>query len=274
MKKLIPCLLIVCLLTGCSFLLPETQTDETAAPTFPPTETIIPTDEPLTEALTEAPTEAPTEPEEEHSELYIPGVSVEDVITYFNEVCLDGEYVDSGDPTVVQKWVTPIYYSLDGDCTDEDLATIDKMADILNGIYGFPGFYPAEYADAANLRIRFRNQDQLMEEMGYVVNGDLSDGIVHFWYNGNNEMYDEDIGIRNDVDQYLRNSVILEEIYNGLGPVQDTTLRPDSLIYQYYAEPQELTDVDLLLLKLLYHPDMLCGMDAAACEQVIRSLYY
>ena len=33
MKKLIPCLLIVCLLTGCSFLLPETQTDETAAPT-------------------------------------------------------------------------------------------------------------------------------------------------------------------------------------------------------------------------------------------------
>ena len=114
----------------------------------------------------------------------------------------------------------------------------------------------------------------LMEEMGSYVNGDSSDGIVHFWYNGNNEMYDEDIGIRNDVDQYLRNSVILEEIYNGLGPVQDTTLRSDSIIYQQYATPQELTDVDLLLLQLLYHPSVECGMNAEQCEAVIRELYY
>ena len=29
-----------------------------------------------------------------------------------------------------------------------------------------------------------------------------------------------------------------------------------------------------LLLQLLYHPDIRCGMNAAECEAVIRGLYY
>ena len=77
-----------------------------------------------------------------------------------------------------------------------------------------------------------------------------------------------------DVDQEIRRSVILEEIYNGLGPIQDTDLREDSLIYSGYTAPQSLSPVDELILRLLYHPEMLCGMDAAACEAVIRRLYY
>ena len=88
------------------------------------------------------------------------------------------------------------------------------------------------------------------------------------------EIYDATICYRTDLDQYLRNSVILEEIYNGLGPIQDTALRPDSLIYQGFSEPQWVTPVDELILKLLYHPSILPGMDAQQCEQVIRSLYY
>ena len=106
-----------------------------------------------------------------------------------------------------------------------------------------------------------------------VLNAGL-DGAVTFWYDGENRIYDEVICIRNDIDQFTRNSVILEEIYNGLGPVQDTSLRSDSLIYQEFSQPQALTQVDELILRLLYHPDMRCGMDAEACETVIRSLYY
>ena len=72
----------------------------------------------------------------------------------------------------------------------------------------------------------------------------------------------------------LCDSVILEEIYNGLGPIQDTDLRPDSIIYSGFSEPQSLTDVDELILKLLYHPQLLPGMNADECETVIRQLYY
>ena len=99
------------------------------------------------------------------------------------------------------------------------------------------------------------------------------DGGVRYWYD-NNEIYDESICYLTGISQHTRNSVILEEIYNGLGLVQDTSLREDSLIWQGYSEPQSLTEVDELLVKLLYHPDMQCGMNAQECEAVIRELYY
>ena len=89
-----------------------------------------------------------------------------------------------------------------------------------------------------------------------------------------NEIYDAIICCRTDLDQDLRNAVILEEMYNGLGPIQDTDLRVDSVIYSGYSEPQRLTQMDELILRLLYHPQMECGMDAQQCADVIRQLYY
>ena len=37
---------------------------------------------------------------------------------------------------------------------------------------------------------------------------------------------------------------------------------------------QEAMNRSELLLQLLYHPDILPGMNAQECEQVIRALYY
>lgn len=206
-----------------------------------------------------------------HSPLYIEDVSPDDAILYFNEVCLDSEFINSGDPSRVQKWAVPIAYTLEGDYTDSDAALIGSFADFLSGIEGFPGIFPAEDPFMRNLRICFCSSEDMVSLLG--PNFENMDGGVTFWYT-DDEIYDAIICIRPDLEQPLRGSVILEELYNALGPIQDTMLRPDSLIYQEYSETQQLTPVDELILKLLYHPDMLPGMDAAGCEQLIRSLYY
>ena len=99
------------------------------------------------------------------------------------------------------------------------------------------------------------------------------DGAVTFWYH-DDQIDNAIICYRTDITQHVRNSVILEEIYNGLGPIQDTDLREDSIVYAGYSEPQWLSPIDELIIRLLYHPDIRPGMDAQACEQVIRSLYY
>lgn len=229
--------------------------------TTPPETTI-----PQTEVSTTVPV---TEPE--HSALYIPGVCVEDVILYFNEVCLDSEIINSGNPSYVQKWAEPIYYTLHGEYTDEDLATLSSFADWLNTVEGFPGISEAQVPEDTNLRIHFCSQSDMINLMGENFYG--MDGAVTFWYLYD-EIYDAIICYRTDLDQHLRNSVILEEIYNGLGPIQDTALRPDSIIYQGFSQPQCLTPMDELILQLLYHPDIRPGMDAQQCEQVIRALYY
>ena len=236
-------------------------TDPTAAPTVEPTQ---PTQEP-----TQAPTQVPTEPA--HSPLYIEGVSVEDVIRYFNEVCLDAEYVNGGDASRVQKWMYPIYYSIDGQWTEYDMEVFRGFTAWLNTIEGCPGIYASENALLTNLSIHFCTSSELVGIMGDQFVG--ADGGVTFWY-ADDIIYNAIICYCNEIDQQVRNSVILEEIYNGLGPVQDTDLRPDSIIFSGYTQPQSLTAVDELLLRLLYHPDIRCGMNAAQCEAVIRSLYY
>lgn len=208
----------------------------------------------------------------EHSELYMPNVSVEDVILYFNEVCLDAEFVNQGDPTKLQRWETPIRYICYGTPTDKDKNVLETFADWLNTIEGFPGIQETQDPSLANLRIHFCGPAEYLTLMGDNFSG--TDGGITFWYNGANEIYDAVIGYRTDVDQEIRNSVILEEIYNGLGPINDTELRLNSVIYAGFSTPQSLSEEDKLILKLLYHPQMQCGMDAAQCEAVIRQLYY
>jgi hypothetical protein len=209
--------------------------------------------------------------EDEHSKLYIPGVSVEDVILYFNEVAFGAEIINAGDPYKIQKWREPIYYFLDGDLTEEDAATLLKFNNWLNTIEGFPGIYETKDVTKTNLNIYFCDKEMMLAIMGKEFNG--MDGAVNYWYT--DDIIDRaTICYRTEIDQYVRNSVIIEEIYNGLGLIQDTSLRKDSIIYSEFSMPQELTKIDELLLRLLYSKELKPGMGAKECEEVIRQLYY
>lgn len=208
----------------------------------------------------------------EHSPLYIEGLSVEDVITYFNEVALAAEHSDSGNPSLVQKWTEVIYYRIYGDPTEEDQQVLNGFVDWLNSMEGFPRMRPSSGSLTEDLSIYFCSHSEMQEHINFDVSN--TDGAVTFYYNGKNEIYSGTICYRTDIEQHTRNSVILEEIYNCLGPVQDTDLRDDSIIYSGFSTPQELTTIDELILKLLYHPDVQCGMNAQQCEAAIRQLYY
>lgn len=244
------------LFTACHTAEPASLVTEVTQPTV-----TIP---PETEPADSSPTEPP------HSEFYLPGVSVEDVLLYFNEVCLNAEFINSGDPSLLQKWTVPIRYSISGDVTPDDLAVFNDFVTWLNTLQGFPGMSEADNPEQANLRIYFCDPSEMISRMGEGFEN--LDGAVTFWYDYN-EIYDAVICYRSDIPQFTRNSVILEELYNGLGPIQDTSLRPDSIVYSEFSEPQELTEMDELILRLLYHPSMVCGMGMEACEFVIRQLY-
>jgi len=279
-RRLFPVFLILCILFSACGMRPEAPVPPTATPAPTPQDISTFTSAP---ALTPSPTATPeptATPTPEvtaapaHSPLYIEGRAPEDVIVFFNEVCLDSEFVESGDPSYVQKWATPISYMLHGAYTQTDYEVLTGLVTQLNGIYGFPGMQECYEENSANLNIYFCTQQELNDRMGAMAQNESLDGAVTFWYDGMDQIYDAIICIRTDLDQSTRSSVILEEIYNGLGPIQDTTLRPDSIIYQHSSDALSLTELDTLILQLLYHPDMHCGMGAAEAEAVIRSLYY
>ena len=252
--------LLAACLTACAGVSQPTETSAGTVATSPtPTQTESP---PATE-------ETATEPA--HSPLYIEGLDVEDVILYFNEVCLDAEFANGGDASLLQKWADPIYYTVFGSPTQEDLEVLCSFTAWLNTVEGFPGIYEARDDQIANLRIHFCSQQEMLTLLGEDFTD--MDRAVTFWYDGD-VIYDAIVCCRSDLSQTLRNSVILEELYNGLGPIQDTLLRPDSIIYNEFSQQQSLTPVDELILRLLYHPQLQCGMDAGECAAVIRGLYY
>lgn len=245
------------------------QTEPAATATTVPTVTTpaITTDTSPTET-----TAPPASQKPAHSPYYISGLDTDRVLSYFSEVVLDAEFINSGNADVVQKWDRQISYGVLGAPTQEDRAALLAMASAVNGISGFPGMYEVSDPDSANLRIHFVSQEEMVQILGDNFYG--SDGGVTIWWNDSQQIYEGVICIRTDIDQYVRNSVIKEEIYNGLGPLQDTDLRTDSLIWSGYSAPQDMTQVDRLILTLLYHPQIKCGMNAAECEAVIRELYY
>ena len=275
MKTLLSMGLILCLaisMTGCCFV-PIAQHPTETIPVYP-AETIptYPTEPSISIPTTEE-TLLPTEPE--HSALYIPNVSTEEIITYFEEVALSMEYTTgSGDVSLVQKWVQPIRYRIDGNPTPEDIAILNGLLDALNRIDGFPGIYAAQELPPEDLTIRFLDLDSFNLAFSETVHGEIADGAVQFWYyTDTNEIYNGRIGCRTDISQQVRNSVILEEVINCLG-FNDTTLREDSILYQYSSDNTQLSNIDWVLIQLLYHPDMRCGMNAYQCREVIRKLYY
>lgn len=206
-----------------------------------------------------------------HGPLYIPGLDVEDVILYFNEVCLDAEMTDGDDANCLQRWTVPITYHLNGSYTQEDLAVLSDFTQWLNTVEGFPGIMEAADPSGANLEIHFCTPEEMPELMGEGFTD--MDGAMTFWYT-DSRIHSAIICCRSDLSQYLRNSVLLEELYNSLGPAQDSMLRPDSIIYEAYSETQSLSQIDKLLLQLLYHPTLQPGMTAGECAAAIRALYY
>lgn len=216
-----------------------------------------------------------TVPEEKHSEFYMEEYSVDDVLKYFNEVVLKTEYsTGTGDSTLVQRWDIAIRYRLVGNFTDEDTETLENLFAELNKVEGFPGVSEATENEEPNLYIYFENREDFNDRFMEFLNNEYADGATRYWYyTDTNDIYEGIIGYCTDMDPEIRKSVLLEEVVNCLG-LGDSVSREDSIVYQYSSDATALTEMDWLIIRLLYNQRIRCGMDVAECERIIRELYY
>ena len=207
-----------------------------------------------------------------HPELYLPDYSQQQIFDYFEEIVLHMEY-GTGNSSIVQKWTAPLRYRIYGAPTNKDLEVLTDLFAQLNKIDGFPGIYAADDGPE-NLTISFLGKDGFNASFSDFLKGENAYGATEFWYyNQTNEIHTARIGYRTDIDQDTRISILIEEIVNMLG-VSDTELRKDSIVYQYSNDNTTLSDVDWVILKLLYSPKIKCGMNADTCNDIIKKLYY
>ncbi len=216
-------------------------------------------------------------PEPVHSALYAvsPGLSADEVTDYFTETVLSFEVASAASSVYVSKWPSIITYEILGPARAEDRALLAECAARLCAIPGFPGMREAVPGESAALEIYFCSDEEFAARAGALIGGGIADGAAAFRYDPvGGEIRSGTVCYRTEMDERVRRSVLLEEIYNVLGFKCDTVRRRASIIYQCASDAQDLSPTDELLLRILYDPTMKNGMDAAHAAEVIRSLYY
>ena len=207
------------------------------------------------------------EPPEESGGITYEGYTAQQVKDHFITCALGAEYGDS--TPVVKKWTEPLYYAYAGTPMEGDVEYLESFMAALNGIEGFPGIYPAG-EHTPNLTIHFVNDEAAMEAATGHTN--LNGYASIWWYNGSYQIYQGDVYYLGTMPDYERKSVLIEELYQVMGILNDTYSYPESLIYQYYTEADWPCALDWAIMQLLYHPDIRSGMSEDQCVEVIDKL--
>lgn len=219
-------------------------------------------------ADTQEQSSTPKNDADNHSVYYADRVSVDKMAYYFNDVCFGNEYGDAKEK--ITKWQDPIMFYIDGVATMDDYHTLNGFVDYLNSIDGFPGIMQIHDRSQANLVIHFYG----LAEFNAAVNVSDADGFATFNFQTDTGVItDGSVYIRSDINQTDRSSIILEEVYQILGPTKDTLVRKDSIIYQRGNAPA-LSKEDKSIISLLYSSRITPGMSMLESEEIIRELYY
>lgn len=167
------------------------------------------------------------------------------------------EYQGSRDALV--RWDTPIRIYVGGKPTKADLNTLDTfLMQLAAYVPGLPNITRVSNESSANMKIYFVPLRQLGQYVPGYVSGNW--GMFHYNYTSW-RITNAEIGIATDkTNQKSRNHLIKEEIVGALGLANDHDSYSDSILYQPWTTTQELSEVDWMMLNMLYHPDVYPGM--------------
>jgi len=178
------------------------------------------------------------------------------ILDYFTEIAFDSEFGESSNR--LSRWEDEILYSVSGSPTEKDLELVGILVDKLNTIEGFPGIKEAENEDDVNFEILFITRAEIMETFENA--SESCKGMSEFhWNMDSSRIIRARAAIDCEADEE-RESTICEEILQSLGLAMDSFLHKDSVFYQgkcVYTRPSEL---DWMMIRILYHPSLRTGI--------------
>lgn len=194
-----------------------------------------------------------------------PSLSESEIMDYFLTIAFNVEYGDNN-ALDLRRWEQPIRIRVYGSPTEEDLATLDRHIADLNQIENMP--FIQRVTEEENIELYFVALDDIHKYIDGYIEGNW--GFFWSWWNEDQQITRVQIAIATDVtNQVQRNHLILEEITQSLGMMQDSNRYPDSIFYADWTEVQQLSPLDWALVKLTYDPDIEAGMTAAQVEAIL-----
>ncbi len=199
--------------------------------------------------------------------VYLPDSASGRVVDYFLEVALECEYGDGSG--VVKKWETPINIYVMGNFTHEDYEIIKGHVDCLNSMEGIPSISLVCDMKEANVFVNFISQWEMSQKIRVE---EVLWGFVRCYWNERYEITNAEVLIVYDrTTQSQRHHVIIEEMTQMLGLLNDSYMYEDSIFYNGYSETTRLSRIDELVIRLLYNSGVKSGMRGDDARHVVSN---
>ena len=187
----------------------------------------------------------------------------DDLIDYFNEVVIDDYYIE--------RWEQPLYIKVLGDYTKEDYSTLSNLVDSIDSLGVMPGI--SIETEKSNCTIEFASLNELMTYYGnkydcYYEEGDWWGIDLQTSKYG---IYSGHFGIANDVTtQEQRNYMILMTVTCAIGLQYCSDKYPDSICYTKWTNAQSLSNLDFIIIRMLYLDTLHSGMEEDEADDILR----
>jgi hypothetical protein len=199
----------------------------------------------------------------------------EDVVRYFEEVALGGEF--DNEPPVTRKWLREMKLYVGG-VPDQVLRS--ELNDVIGEINALAhdGFQITLTTDSAssNTYIFFGDPDVFVNRyppaQPYI---DANWGLFFsFPDNSTNELYRAVIFVDmvRNVSKTAQRHILREELTQSLGLGRDSERYEDSIFQQAWTTVTEYAPIDRELIWLLYDPAITPGLDSATVTPLLRQL--
>lgn len=173
--------------------------------------------------------------------------------------------------TTLTRWETPIRICVTGSPSADDRDQLNKfIMELATHCPNMPNISLVDSEQKANVVIYYGPLNTLGQHVDYYHEGNW--GSFSYHYNGRHQITDGKVGIATNKNSKASKRHLLREELTGLfGLGNDHELYADSILYQQWTTVGQLSDVDWLMLNMLYDPDLTCGMNATQAYKILMN---
>jgi hypothetical protein len=197
----------------------------------------------------------------------------ETVIEYFHEVALGFEFGSA--PNVTRKWATEMKIFVGGSKTTE---LMDELEDVVSDIneLATDGFSISIVTDTlqSNFYIFLGPGEAYSEKFPSQASLIATNwGLFSVYWDGQDQIYKGNMYVDTDrANAEEERHLLREELTQSLGLARDSGRYLNSIFQSIWTTTTAYAEIDEDVIRLLYHPQMLVGLEEAEAEEVLTQI--
>lgn len=191
------------------------------------------------------------------------------VQNFFCELVIQTEWLDVKE---VRKWADDIKIYKSGEWPDYMTTEFNLIIDELSQLIQKPQIMVVGSREEANSVIHLGTADEYLEIEPRAPNTEGSWSYYCFYHDKNKALTNVTmfVDMHNSPSYVVRRHLLREKLTQTLGLLGHSENYDDSIFYWKHSEVTNYSEIDRLVIKLLYRPEIKTGMDKSDAKKIIR----